>query len=731
MYTTLEKAEEFYNSQNYAEAFSTFLSEADRGNAYAQYRIGLMYESGEGTKKKPRTAFKYVKLSADAGHVNAISQLGYYYSVGLGCKKNPYEAAQCFKQAGDAGDALALDNYGVTLLSGEGVKRSISSAHRAFKQSADLGEERGKEHLKQLDDYYVFDSEGKIDLSAAKNSKIAMFITILLLIYNIYSASLSLLACIVGEYDSFIFHVALSVVYILAVFLLLLKQKMGGYLLYTLMAIPFIAFPVLIAFYTSSLTLEALEVLGGYGMFLSTIWFSSVLTYLILQKKRNGIPTWNRLIKRPFDGDRQIKEWMHGLIQYGNTPSYRVDAPETKRFRIIYLLLVSGMAICSGLCSYAIITTDGTLDLNLNWNFFTSSFAVPLCIVGFFLGLKMKTSSYTTYNVYKDPYTGDVKGGKKSDDIVDVVEGQILMPLLQRFLIIPLMVGAMIYYLVLICISIFGLMFPYLLSALIVFSIFFLYKRYHLFSGRKYRIALSMGSCLLLLCAYAIAYQCWKDELTPSISVMETAVQTTTGEEAIDYTPTAEEIAASERDALSEQEAARHAKIYDESPYYDQELVLTAKGIGSFKFDTYSYADIPSSFEGLYTRFERGEHVNEHDGINGVYKFYDNDTIVMQHYVYELGDGKINSLEVFSPKIGTALGLRAGMSAKELLNYEVTFEDNGPMDIVFVGYYQICVKGFRDSYAEKFGKWYSGEISQLRLDASDFEEGAVIESISH
>lgn len=24
------------------------------------------------------------------------------------------------------------------------------------------------------------------------------------------------------------------------------------------------------------------------------------------------------------------------------------------------------------------------------------------------------------------------------------------------------------------------------------------------------------------------------------------------------------------------------------------------------------------------------------------YKFYDNDTIVMQHYVYELGDGKIS-----------------------------------------------------------------------------------------
>jgi len=67
---------------------------ADQGHAYAQHQIGYRYFSGEGAKQDYSEAMKWFRKAADQGYEGSQKTLAHLYAHGLGLEKN-YEEA-CF-----------------------------------------------------------------------------------------------------------------------------------------------------------------------------------------------------------------------------------------------------------------------------------------------------------------------------------------------------------------------------------------------------------------------------------------------------------------------------------------------------------------------------------------------------------------------------------------------------------------------------------------------------------
>ena len=62
-----------------ADDITTLKSRAERGNAEAQYELGLMYDTGDGVAEDNREAVKWYGLAAEQGDAEAQFELGWMY----------------------------------------------------------------------------------------------------------------------------------------------------------------------------------------------------------------------------------------------------------------------------------------------------------------------------------------------------------------------------------------------------------------------------------------------------------------------------------------------------------------------------------------------------------------------------------------------------------------------------------------------------------------------------
>jgi uncharacterized protein len=71
-----------YERGDYATALRLFRPLADQGSAQAQYRIGLMYYSGEDVAQDLAEAAKWFRKAAEQGYSGAQHYLGMMYEDG-------------------------------------------------------------------------------------------------------------------------------------------------------------------------------------------------------------------------------------------------------------------------------------------------------------------------------------------------------------------------------------------------------------------------------------------------------------------------------------------------------------------------------------------------------------------------------------------------------------------------------------------------------------------------
>ena len=77
-----------YDSGDFATALREWRPLAEKGDARAQYNLGLMYESGLGVPQDYKTAVKWYTLAAEQGDADAQFNLGWMYRKGLGVLQN-------------------------------------------------------------------------------------------------------------------------------------------------------------------------------------------------------------------------------------------------------------------------------------------------------------------------------------------------------------------------------------------------------------------------------------------------------------------------------------------------------------------------------------------------------------------------------------------------------------------------------------------------------------------
>jgi TPR repeat protein len=62
--------------QNFAEAFGAFKLASEQGKTQAQYYLGIMYEQGQGTQQDYAEAAQWLELSAKEGNPDSLNRLG-------------------------------------------------------------------------------------------------------------------------------------------------------------------------------------------------------------------------------------------------------------------------------------------------------------------------------------------------------------------------------------------------------------------------------------------------------------------------------------------------------------------------------------------------------------------------------------------------------------------------------------------------------------------------------
>lgn len=138
-----------------------WMNAALKGDAEAQYRLGMLYKRGTSNfSKSPSDALMYLEMAAEQGHVKACYHLGVLYTFGDGprlikgtimpgdglCERDDEKAKKYFDMAlrklkvlvAD-GDADAFVWLSAMYKFGYGVEKDEGKARELLEQAADLG----------------------------------------------------------------------------------------------------------------------------------------------------------------------------------------------------------------------------------------------------------------------------------------------------------------------------------------------------------------------------------------------------------------------------------------------------------------------------------------------------------------------------------------------------------------------------------------------------------------
>ena len=101
---------EAYAKGNYEKAMHLWRPFADKGDAYAQFKLGLMYDKGWGVPEDYAAAVSWYRKAADQGDADAQYNLGGMYDNGQGVPQDYVQAHMWFNLATANGDADAINN---------------------------------------------------------------------------------------------------------------------------------------------------------------------------------------------------------------------------------------------------------------------------------------------------------------------------------------------------------------------------------------------------------------------------------------------------------------------------------------------------------------------------------------------------------------------------------------------------------------------------------------------
>ena len=108
---------------DYATAIKEYRPLAERGNAEAQYRIGRMYEFGQGYPQDKAQGITWIRKAAAQNHADAQQELGFIYASGNGVKRDDAQAIDWWRKAATQGNEDAQLKLAVVYHTGQGAAK--------------------------------------------------------------------------------------------------------------------------------------------------------------------------------------------------------------------------------------------------------------------------------------------------------------------------------------------------------------------------------------------------------------------------------------------------------------------------------------------------------------------------------------------------------------------------------------------------------------------------------
>jgi uncharacterized protein len=128
-----------YESGNYATALREWKLSAEQGNVSSQFKLGVMYDEGQGVTQDYVEAVKWYSKAAKQGDAKAQYSLGEMYDYMRGVALDYKEAVRLYSKAAKQGVADAQLNLGKKYHFGLGVAQNYNEAARWYSAAAGQG----------------------------------------------------------------------------------------------------------------------------------------------------------------------------------------------------------------------------------------------------------------------------------------------------------------------------------------------------------------------------------------------------------------------------------------------------------------------------------------------------------------------------------------------------------------------------------------------------------------
>ena len=126
-----------------SKLFQETKTQADRGNATAQFNLGVMHAEGKGAAKDEKEAVEWFLKAAEQGYAEAQDNLGVMYRDGRGVAKDEVEAVRWFRKAAEQGLAHAQGRLGYMYRAGLGVPMDYMESSKWARKAAEQGDCNG------------------------------------------------------------------------------------------------------------------------------------------------------------------------------------------------------------------------------------------------------------------------------------------------------------------------------------------------------------------------------------------------------------------------------------------------------------------------------------------------------------------------------------------------------------------------------------------------------------
>jgi len=142
-----------YERGDFEAAYREWLPLAEAGDAEAQFRVGRLYDVGEGQPRNGRKAVAWYEKAYAHGHVKAAYNLAYLYHKGVLIPQDYEKARKIYTYGAMRNHGSSQLHLGFIYIGGFGVTKNATEAYKWFFLAADNGSKNANRAIVEFEKF--------------------------------------------------------------------------------------------------------------------------------------------------------------------------------------------------------------------------------------------------------------------------------------------------------------------------------------------------------------------------------------------------------------------------------------------------------------------------------------------------------------------------------------------------------------------------------------------------